>query len=395
MKNMDIAQIRKDTLHCEDKLFLNSAGASLMPSVVVRKSHEYLLEEEKHGGYKVAFLKADEIDGFYTEVGRLLNCRADQVAFAANATDAYSKALSAIPFQENDVILTTDDDYVSNHIGFLSLQKRFGVRIVKAKNTDTGDLDLADFEEMIKSHNPKLVAVTQIPTNSGLVQDVEAVGLLCQKYGALYLVDACQAVGQIPVDVQKIKCDFLSATGRKFLRGPRGTGFLYVSDKILASELAPLFMDLRGATWDKADHYQIMNTAKRFELWELPYPFVIGLKEAVKYANEVGLEAIQQRNQELLSRLSDNMQQIAGVTRYDKGSVLSNIFTFRIEGISKQKMIDHLDAHHVYYSISQVDNARIDFEKKGIDWAVRVSPHYFNTFKEIDQFTEIVQSINQ
>lgn len=392
--SMDIAQIRKDTLHCEDKLFLNSAGASLMPRVVIQKSHEYLLEEEKLGGYKVAALKAYEIDGFYSEAGKLLNCRADQIAFAANATDAYSKALSAIPFKEHDVILTTDDDYVSNHIGFLSLQKRFGVRVLKVQNTEDGDLDLTDFENKIKTYNPKLVAVTHIPTNSGLVQDVESVGLLCQKYEILYLVDACQSVGQIPLDVQKIRCDFLSATGRKFLRGPRGTGFLYVSDKVLQSELAPLFMDLRGATWDQQEHYQIMETAKRFELWELPYPFVIGLKEAVKYANDIGLQAIEDRNQELLIRLSENMKAINGVSRYDRGSVLSNIFTFRKHGVSKEKMIDHLDAHNAYYSISQVDNARIDFEKKGIDWAVRISPHYFNTFQEIDRFCEIVENLN-
>ncbi|MEL6558175.1 MAG: aminotransferase class V-fold PLP-dependent enzyme [Bacteroidota bacterium] len=391
---MDISQIRKDTLHCEDKLFLNSAGASLMPRVVIQKSHEYLLEEEKLGGYKVAALKGDEIDGFYSETAKLLNCRADQIAFAANATDAYSKALSAIPFKENDVILTTDDDYVSNHIGFLSLQKRFGIQIVKAQNTEDGDLDLTDFENKIKEHAPKLVAVTHIPTNSGLVQDVESIGSLCQKYEILYLVDACQSVGQIPVDVQKIKCDFLSATGRKFLRGPRGTGFLYASDKILQSDLAPLFMDLRGATWDQRDHYEIMKTAKRFELWELPYPFVIGMREAVKYANDIGLEAIEERNQQLLDRLSENMKVINGIVRYDRGSVLSNIFTFRKAGVSKEQMIGHLDTHKVFYSISQVDNARIDFEKKGIDWAVRISPHYFNTFQEIDQFCEIVASVS-
>ncbi len=153
-------------------------------------------------------------------------------------------------------------------------------------------------------------------------------------------------------------------------------------------------MDLRGATWDKTDHYQIMDTAKRFELWELPYPFVIGLKEAVKYANQIGFEVIAERNQQLLKRLSENMVSINGVIRYDQGSVLSNIYTFRKEGISKEKMINHLDKNQVYYSISQVDNARIDFEKKGIDWAVRVSPHYFNTIEEIDRFSEIVEDIS-
>lgn len=390
---MDITQIRKDTLHCEDNIFLNSAGASLMPHIVVEKIQDYLQEEEKLGGYKVAALRSDEINEFYAETGKMLNCRAENIAFAANATDAYSKALSAIVFQEDDIILTTDDDYVSNHIGFLSLQKRFGIRIEKAKLNESGDLDLLDFEEQVKKNKPKLVAVTHIPTNSGLIQDVEAVGQLCEKYDITYLVDACQSAGQIPVDVQKIKCDFLSVTGRKFLRGPRGTGFLYVSDRILDSEIAPLFMDLRGATWDKINEYTVVRTAKRFELWELPYPFVIGLKEAIKYANQIGIEAIEKRNQELLKRLSGNMASVAGVIRYDKGTAKGNIFTFRKEGVSKERMIQQLDAHKVFYSISQVSNARIDFEKKNIDWAVRISPHYFNTPDELDQFSTIVNEI--
>ncbi len=390
---MDILQIRKETLHCEDKIFFNSAGASLMPRVVIEKTQEYLLEEEKLGGYKVAALRSDELDEFYTETGKMLNCKSTNIAFAANATDAYSKALSAIPFNENDVILTTDDDYVSNHIGFLSLKKRFGIQIIRAKNDETGDLDLVDFEKKMKEFEPRLVAVTHIPTNSGLVQNVEAVGDLCEKYDVIYLVDACQSVGQIHVDVQKIKCDFLSVTGRKFLRGPRGTGFLYISDKILKTEMAPLFMDLRGATWDLEDKYTMLDTAKRFELWEVPSPFVIGLKEAIKYANQIGIENIMNQNQQLLNRLSENMDSLNSIIRYDNGTVRSNIFTFRKEGVSKENMINQLDANNVFYSISQVDNARIDFEKKGVDWAVRISPHYFNTLDEIDRFSEGISKI--
>ncbi|MGB3467169.1 MAG: aminotransferase class V-fold PLP-dependent enzyme [Cyclobacteriaceae bacterium] len=390
MNNFNIIQIRKDTRYCEDKIFLNSAGASLMPSVVVDHMKEYLDEEEKLGGYKLVEVREKEISEFYTEVGKLLNCQAKNVAFSFNATDAYSKALSAIEFESGDVILTTDDDYVSNQIAFMSLEKRHGVRFVKAKNLGNGDLDLVDFEKLIKTHQPKLVAVTHIPNNSGLIQDVEAIGDLCEKYDVLYIVDACQSAGQIPLDVKKIKCDFLSATGRKFLRGPRGTGFLYVSDKVLDSTMAPLFMDLRGATWTEKERFQISETAKRFEIWELPYAGLIGLKEAVKYATNIDLDVIRDRNSQLLERLAAKMKQVGGIKRFDKGSEKANIFTFQKEGVSQEALTGFLDKHHVFYSVATIHVARIDFEKKGIDWAVRISPHYFNTEEEMDRLATIV-----
>jgi len=243
---MDIIEIRKDTSGCADKIFLNSAGSSLPPKIVTEKMIDYLQYEERIGGYDAAKFKADEINKFYIEAAKLLNCKPANIAFAYNATDAYARALSAIPFKNVDYILTTNDDYISNQIAFLSLQKRFGVQLLRANNLANGDIDLVHFEELIKKHKPVLVAVTHVPTNSGLVQNAEEIGKICNKYDTWYLLDACQSVGQMIVDVEKIGCDFLSATGRKFLRGPRGTGFLYISDEVLMSGLAPLFIDMRG-----------------------------------------------------------------------------------------------------------------------------------------------------
>ena len=239
---MDIVSIRNDTAGCSDKIFLNSAGSSLPPRVVTQKMIEYLVQEEQVGGYETERLRSSEIDNFYVQVAAMLNCKTHNVAYAYSATDAYARALSAIPFRANDVILTTDDDYISNQIALLSLQKRFHVKVVRTKNQPNGEIDLEFMEEQIRLHHPVLIAVTHIPTNSGLVQQAEEVGGLCKKYDILYLLDACQSVGQMVVDVQKIGCDFLNATGRKFLRGPRSSGFLYVSDKVLSGDNEPLFL---------------------------------------------------------------------------------------------------------------------------------------------------------
>ncbi len=390
---MNIDAIRKDTRGCADKIFLNSAGASLMPKIVVDSMKNYMIKEEEFGGYETARIMTDEIQKFYVETARLINGKPGNIAFTYNATDSFSRALSSIPFSHKDVILTTDDDYISNHIAFISLQKRFGVTTVRSSNLPNGDLDMAEFERLITKFHPKLVALTHIPTNSGLVQQAEMVGELCHKYDILYLLDACQSVGQIRVDVAKLHCDFLSATGRKFLRGPRGTGFLYISEKVIEKRLEPLFIDMRGAHWTATDTYEIEMNARRFETWEFSYVSLVGLKEAVTYANNIGIVKIENYNRTLAEHLREGLTKIKNVEVLDRGSELSSIVTFYLNGIQLSEIEGALKSHKVYYSISPKNAALIDFTKKGVDWAVRFSPHYFNTPDEIKMAIEIVANI--
>lgn len=384
---------RAATPGVHDKLFLNSAGASLMPDVVVENIKAYLNEEAKTGGYQLADAKAEEINAFYNEAAKLINSAPHNIAFAANATDGYSRALSAIPFKENDVIITSDDDYASNHIHFISLQKRYNIKVFRIRNLENGELDIIHFKELIEHYHPKLVAITHIPTNSGLIQNVEAIGELCRQHQIIYLLDACQSVGQIPVDVKKIQCDFLSTTGRKFLRGPRGTGFLFVSDRLLNAAYIPLYIDLRGAVWTENDHYTIIKSAKRFETWELPYALLMGYKAALNYANAIGMENVARYNKQLMKQLRENLRSIPGLSLFDKGTKTGSILTFRKEGVSLAETKNTLDAHRVYYSVTQRESALIDFDKKGIDWAIRLSPHYFNTFEEMDKAAEIINAL--
>jgi selenocysteine lyase/cysteine desulfurase len=390
---MNIDQIRQDTPGCAHKLFLNSAGSSLPPKVVNEKIIEYLQEEAIIGGYKLADQKAAEIQEFYKEAALLLNTRAENIAFASHATDAYAKALSAVPFEAGDIILTTDDDYVSNYLNFLSLQKRMGIRIVRAGNLPNGDLDLDHFRTLVKQHQPKLVAITHIPTSSGLVQDAESVGAICREYDCLYLLDACQSVGQLQVDVQQIGCDFLSATGRKFLRGPRGTGFLYISDRVLQEGYAPLFVDLRGAQWTAGDQYTLQHDARRFETWEVPYALLLGLKEAMAYANRLGIQQIEVYNRELMRDFRQKLSAIPGISLLDQGTRLGNILTLLKEGHTLEQTQKHLDQHQVLYSVAQKSSAQYDFDKKGIDWAIRLSPHYFNTREEMDRLAKLIADL--
>lgn len=387
---MNIKKVRQDTEGLSDKIFLNSAGSSLMPGIVVTSMIDYLLQEEQLGGYETANRNADLLEEFYLETAKLINCKASNIAAANSATDAFAKAMSSIVFKDGDCIITTADDYVSNQIAFISLQKKLNIQIIRMKNLPDHELDLEDLENLIKTHHPRLVAVTHIPTNSGLIQNVEAVGAICSQYNILYLVDACQSVGQMPVDVEKIKCDFLTATGRKFLRGPRGTGFLYVSDRVLEQQYAPVFLDMSGAKWSEYNDYELFKTAKRFEHFETSYASLSGFTEAVKYANTVGLDHIEDYNKKLSEKLRENLQN-SGFTILDRGNRLSSIVTFCSADRDLENIQKVLKEHHVLFSVSYKNAALIDFTDKNVDGAIRFSPHYFNTMEEIEEVSGILR----
>lgn len=387
---MDINLIRKDTKGCSDKIFLNSAGSSLVPATVLDKMVSYLTEEAQIGGYTLANLSKEEEGDFYKQAAILINCAPENIGFMTSATDAYAKAISSVRFKKGEVILTTDDDYISNYLAFMSLKDRFGIEIVRASNLPDGDLDLEEFERLVQQHQPRLVALTHIPTSSGLVQQAEEVGAICRKHDILYLLDACQSVGQIVVDVEKIGCDFLTATGRKFLRGPRGTGFLYVSDNVLKTDMIPLIFDMQGAKWTGFDTYKLLETARRFEFWEYSYAGKIAFKDALKYANTVGMANIEQYNAGLMKEFRKQLSQLKGIVLHDKGSRVSNILTFTAIGKTQQEITELLWKNQVYHSITTRESALIDFTKKNIAYVIRLSPHYFNTMEELEKVVAIL-----
>ncbi|MCD0455945.1 aminotransferase class V-fold PLP-dependent enzyme [Chryseobacterium sp. LC2016-27] len=388
---MNTGKIRQETRGLSDgKLFFNNAGSSLMPNIVVDSMLDYLKQEEQLGGYEVANRNAELLENFYTETSKLINCKSSNIAFMTSATEAFSKALSSIIFKEGDVIITTVDDYISNQITFISLHKRSNVKIIRIKKREDNELDLEDLENLIKEHRPKLVAVTHIPTNSGLIQNIEAVGKICRQYDILYLADCCQSVGQMVVDVEKIGCDFLTATGRKFMRGPRGSGFLYVSDRVLEQDHAPILLDMRGAHWSEYDNYELFKTAKRFEHWEVSYAAVLGMMEAVKYANNVGLNTIENYNRKLAETLRINLKN-SGFKVLDIGNNLSSIVTFCGPDNDLENIQKILRENNVFFSASYKHSALIDFTDKKVDGAVRLSPHYFNIIEEVEKISEVLR----
>ncbi|MBL7809002.1 MAG: aminotransferase class V-fold PLP-dependent enzyme [Saprospiraceae bacterium] len=371
-------------------IHLNNAGASLPAPGVVDAMTHYLQLEADMGGYEAFDAHQANVLGFYDSVARLLHAAPHNIAWAVSATDAYARALSAIPWQPGDVILTTENDYSSNQIAFLSLCQKRGVQLVRAAELPSGGVDPEDFERLLKKHRPKLAAVTHVPTNSGLVQPVAQIGRMCGEQGVWYLVDACQSAGQMPLDVNQIGCDFLTATLRKYLRGPRGAGFLYVSDRMLESGLELLLPDMRAADWVGANEYQTQPTARRFEYWEIAYALMLGSKVAVDYALQTGLENIHQRVNHLAGYTRSRLAELPGVQVLDQGAELCGIVTAHAPHWEPQALMNKLHAQGINARISTRVAAQIDFSRKGVDWALRVSPHYFNTEEEVERLVRCI-----
>ncbi|MCB0559429.1 MAG: aminotransferase class V-fold PLP-dependent enzyme [Phaeodactylibacter sp.] len=388
-----LLEFRRHTPGVQERIHFNNAGAALPPDAVLQSIGQHLALEARIGGYEAAIAARKEAAGFYKSLGRLLNAPAKNIAFATSATEAYNKALSSIPFQAGDFILTTEDDYVSNQIAFLQMQDRFGVRLLRAASRPEGGFDATSMETLIRKYRPSLVAVTHIPTNSGLVQDVAAAGQLCRQYDCLYLLDACQSAGQMPLDVEQLHCDFLSATFRKFLRGPRGAGFLFVSDKVLDTGLAPLFLDLHSADWAEAGCYVPKTNAQRFETWERSYALLLGSKAAAEYALQIGLGAIQERTFRLAANLREQLSGIPQVQLLDRGEHLCGIVSLHVKGWKPMFLKIALEQKGVNASIAGRGAAVIDFAQKGVDWALRLSPHYYNTEEEVEMVVERLKEI--
>ena len=389
----DVATLRADTPGCAHRNHLNNAGAALMPQAVIDAITAHVRLEAEIGGYEAADLRAEEIARGYDDLAEIVGARRENIAVVANATAGFIQALSSFDLTAGDVIVTTRCDYTSNQIQYLALSKRLGVEIVHADDLPEGGVDADSVRAILRARRARLVAVSWIPTNSGLVQDVEAVGLVCEEAGVPYVVDACQAVGQIPIDVARLRCDYLSATARKFMRGPRGIGFMYASDRALERGDHPLFVDMRGARWVSAGAYSVAPTARRYEDWEFPYALVLGLGAAARYLTDVGIDVAHDRAFALAAHAREGLGRIPGVRVLDRGLNPCAIVTAAVGSLDANDVVAALQQRGINTTASLGWYGLLDFAEKQVLSALRVSPHYFNTFDEVDSLVAAVGEI--
>lgn len=388
---IDIAQVRADTPGCHDRIHFNNAGSSLPPRPVVDTQLEYLRIESRSGGYETAERFETEINRVYDATAALIGCDPDEVAITSNATESMQLAAASLDFQPGDRIITSEAEYSSNVLFYLHLAQKHGVSVESIPCDDHGESDPRALADMLDDR-VKLVSISHMPTNGGLINPAAEIGAVTKAAGIPYLLDVCQTLGQLHVDVDEIGCDIIAGTGRKYLRGPRGTGLLYMR-RSLIEKTSPPFVDNHGSRWVAPDEYEILPTARRYESWEFNFAAVVGLAAAIDYAMDVGLADIESRVRALAATLRSALGELPGVTMWDLGEQPGGIVTFSIDGHDSTEISQTLRRNAINTSVSSPASTLYDATRRGLPDLVRASVHYFNTEDEIERFVGAVGAI--
>ncbi|KAK9837100.1 hypothetical protein WJX81_002716 [Elliptochloris bilobata] len=372
----------------------NAAGSSLPSRATVEAQRQYLEVESTIGGYEAIEREASALRRPYQGLAKLLNCEPEEVAILQSATSAWTQVFYGLELSQGDRILTSQHEYSSNYNAFLQVGRRTGAAVEVIPEEGDGEISVAGLERLIaQGRRPALVAITHVPTNCGRVYDAAAVGAVTQQHGIPFLLDACQSVGQMPVDVRAIGCDWLTGTARKFLRGPRGVGFLYASKAAMA-RTEPAMIDLWGATWVSPSEYRLQRSARRYEFYEKDFSGVVALGVAVDEALELGMDWIWGRIRELAALLRSLLADAPGCRLHDSGRTLCGIVAFSVEGMPAADVRARLREQGICVWISPASSTLLDFQAHGLPpETVRASVHYYNTEAEIAQLARAVAAL--
>ncbi len=388
---LDIEKIRSETPGCKTKIHFDNAGGSLNPRHVTATVVNYLDREQVIGSYEAAEEAKHLVDNFYTNFSNLLNCNKSEISFIENSTRAWELAIHSINWAPGDQIITGENEYGSNYLGLLHLARRKSLRIVTIPAGEDGLISLNHLEQSINART-KLIALTHIASQRGDIQPAPSIGEIARKHNVLFLLDACQSVGQINLDTKEINCDFLCGSGRKYLRGPRGTGFLFVKSKTLKI-LEPIFLDLHSATWNDVESYEFAKSARMFECWERNVAAMIGLATAVEYLSTLGVVAVENRIKQLSSSLTAGLSKLKDVNVLEKSNFRSGIVTFTKGGIDATNLKEKLSKVNINISVCKKENARLDLGKESTGDVNRASLHYYNTQQEISRFLQELKKL--
>lgn len=391
MSGIDIDKVRGETPGIDFSTHLLASGSALMPQCVVDAVIGHTQLEAQIGGYEAQAQKAEQLSSVYASVARHIGASPSEIALMENATVAWCHAFYALPIKPGRRILTCEAEYAANYVAFLQRAKRDDLVIEVIPSDETGALDLEALKNTI-DEDVGLIAITWVPTNGGLVNPAAEVGKIAQEYGVPYLLDACQAAGQMRISVSELNCDFLSATGRKFLRGPRGTGFLYVKEKWLAS-LEPAMIDHFGAPWVARGRYELRDDARRFETWENSYALRAGLGAAIDYADKIGIDLIQDRVSMLADKTRSFLSEDPRITLRDIGQTQCGIASFSIDGRDPRQIVRQMAEVGFVIGASPPSSTRIDAERRGLSTLLRIAPHYYNTEDEVIRAVEHLCSL--
>ncbi len=389
----EVALARFDTPGADAVLHLNACGSALPPNAVVETMIEHLRLEQRVGGYEAQAMAADRLAAVTASLATLLRASDDEIAIMPSASMAWEAVVTPLTrhLTSNDEIVTSVAEYAANSLTLLRLHERTGAGIVVVPDDVHGQVDVEVMETLL-TERVKLIVLTHVPSNGGLVNPAEEVGRLARAYGIPYVLDCAQSIGQMPLSVDDLGCDALVGTGRKFLRAPRGTAVLWVRRELLR-KLRPDRIEFGGATWDSRDRFTLRRDAKRFETWERPVAAVLGLGVAVDHALEIGLDRIEARVTMLAEQFRTSLWGRPSIVVQDKGARRCGIVSFTASGVPSDDMVSRLATQNIQLSVSSAQSTLLDMEARGLASVVRAGIHYYNTSEDIDRAAEAIRAV--
>lgn len=389
---IDIKKIQKDMPLLDKYIYLNTAAASAMPQPVVDAMTSYIQKQASIGPYLPSFRQEtyENIDIVREKSAIFIGAKKEEIAFVPNGSMAINFVSGGLPWEKGDEVIVLDTEMLSNYVPWLALKQQ-GVHLKVFKTNLNYMVDLEKLEKFI-TPKTKMIAFAHMSNASGALQPAKEICQLAKKKNILTLINANQTVGLIPIDVRDLDCDFLLTSGRKWLRGPEGSGILYVREELIQA-LTPIIIGWGSTNWDyRNDNYSFVATAKRFEPGCPVIPSILGLGAAIDYANDIGIHAIHQQVKRLTTYLLEQLQSIENMIIYGPQQVANrlSITPFNIEGISPDDVTNYLAQHGVIIEAGTF-MANTIMERNNINKMARFSPHYFNTFKEIDDAISLIK----
>ncbi|MBO6503946.1 MAG: aminotransferase class V-fold PLP-dependent enzyme [Kordiimonadaceae bacterium] len=387
----DLSRVREQTPGVSGRIHLDNCGSALMAQPVIDEISAVFQREIAVGGYVAQEQQADKLSSSYNLLAELFDGHADDFAFVGSAVDGWTKAFYSVPFEPGDNIVTAYNEYCSNYVAYLQVAKLRGVEIRVARQADAGGIDLNHLNELVDSRT-RLISISHMPSSSGEINQVQDVGLIAREKGVLYQLDACQSAGHIPVSIADIGCDIMTGTSRKFLRGPRGIGFLYVNEKA-RSLMEPVVLTNQSAEWSAQDAYSLRQDTKVFEAWERSVTNQLGFAVAIQYLLDLGVEKATNQIANNATYLRKQLPNVKGVRVECPPNAVSAIITLNKDGLTPSDIKSRLEKQAIGVQVASVVHTRLDLEARGIESAVRVSPHYYTSQSDMDGFLNALEAL--
>ncbi|OPA92586.1 class V aminotransferase [Pseudomonas fluorescens] len=391
MSPLDVQQLRDATPGCRSGIVhFNHAGASLPSQATLDAIVDQLQREARDGPMEAGEHGEVWVEKARRAAGQLLNAPASSIAFAGSGSTAWSMAFQALGhWQPGDRILVGRHEWGGN-LASMESAVQAGARVETIPCDETGAVCPLALDSMIDAQ-VKLIDLTWLPANSGLINPAKAIGEVARRHGIPYFIDAGQAVGQLPVDVQALHCDVLKSAGRKHLRGPRGTALMYVRPGFL-QRLNPAQRDVFSAPWT-AEGFDLRNDARRFETSEVSYALLAGLGNALQEVNRLGVERTWERVLHLSERIREALREIPGICLHELGTTHSGLIAFNLNGWDAFELKRRLGLQRINIGANGVAYTPLDMQARGLASIARISVSPLNDEHDIETLMAALKAL--